>query len=235
MPTYVSIPSESIKSALRAMGMVEKATPPSRYSPGEVYFEMPTTVNPQLVIKVYTSIPVGGGNVRGRGQDAIRVCLVWRSDEREIQSAGLVKTIRVHRVTSVASTLKRLKDRVRDCNRKAVELNERKCSVCGCPVWPESGRCRNRKCGRPAPSRQAPAPAPAPRAAGASARLNSAFGASHSPMTQAVAARAHKPATVAPVAPSTATRRIAKEADRNVAEEPVLTNADMPPELRGLF
>lgn len=235
MPNYVPIPSDQLKAALSAMGGMEKATRPSRYSPGEIYFEIPAAANPQLVIKVYTSIPVGGGRVRGSGKDAIRVCLVWRSDEREAQSAGLLKTVRVHRVTSVASTLKRLKDRVRDCNRKAVELNQRKCPKCGCPVWPETGRCRNRQCGRPQVRLTAGTPAPAPRSAGASARLNSAFGASHSPMTQAVAARAHKPAPAAAVDPSTATHRIEKEADRNRAEEPILSDNDIPPEMQGLF
>jgi hypothetical protein len=32
-----------------------------------------------------------------------------------------------------------------------------------------------------------------------------------------------------------ARRRLAAEAARNVVEEPVLSKADMPPELRGLF
>lgn len=231
MASYVSIPADSIKNACFEMGMVEKATKGGRFSPGEVYFEMPTAVNPNLVIKVYTSITVGGGCVRGAGNDAIRVCLVWREGEDEdlYASVGLHKPVRVHRVSSVASTLKRMKDRVRDCNRMAFELNDKRCPTCGCPAWPDSGRCRNRKCPSPAP---APVPAPAPRAAGASSRLNAAFGGEHSPMTQAMAARAARPV---PVAASQVARSIEKEADKNRAEDPVLTTRDMPPELRGLF
>jgi len=237
MANYVAIPSDSLKAALRDMGGGEKATPPSRYSSGEVYFEIPAAANPQLVIKVYTSIPVGGGRVRGAGKDAIRVCLVWRADERESQSAGLMKTVRVHRVTSVASTLKRLKDRVRDCNRKAVEFNQRLCVRCGCPVWPESGRCRNRDCGRsiPTPRRPIRPSRTAGSASNASARLNNAFGAAHGPMTQAAAQAARQPASPVAVAPSQAARKLDKEADRNRAEEPVLDDNDIPPEMQGLF
>jgi hypothetical protein len=193
------------------MGMVEKATRPTRYSSGEVYFERSLATNPNLVVKVYTSIP-------------IRVCLVWQAGE---QSAGLVKTPKVLRVTSTASVLSRIRQRVLDLNREAVriQLDVPKCPICGCPVWEDSKRCRNRNCAPPSPT----------STAGAARRLASAYGAAHGsmPMTQATASMQAHPVT--PVDEATAQRRLATEAVRNVVEEPVLSKADMPPELRGLF
>lgn len=226
--SYVNIPAQALKTTLVGLGMTEKATPAGRYSPGEVYFERSIATNPNLVVKVYTSIPVGAACTRGNGQDAIRVCLVWRSDESEEQSVGLVKATKILRVTSVDSVLSRVRQRVRDLNREAVrfQLNVPKCPVCGCPVWEDSQRCRNRGCR--APSRGA-----AVSAVGASKRLASAFGSAHGsvPLTQAAAAT--RP--VMPVDEAAARRRLAAEAARNVVEEPVLSKADMPPELQGLF
>lgn len=222
--SYVNVPAQSLKTALAGLGMTEKATPAGRYSPGEVYFERSIATNPSLVVKVYTSIP-GGVAVRGNGQDAIRVCLIWREDESENQSVGLVKATKILRVTSVASVLSRVRQRVRDLNREAVRLqmDVPKCSVCGCPVWEDSKRCRNRNCAPPSPR------------AGAARRLASAYGSAHGsvPMTQATASVQARPVT--PVDEATAQRRLATEAARNVVEEPVLSTADMPPELRGLF
>lgn len=233
--SYVNIPAQALKTTLAGLGMTEKATPASRYSPGEVYFERAIATMPSLVVKVYTSIPVGGAAVRGNGQDAIRVCLVWRADESEEQSVGLVKATKILRVTSVASVLSRVRQRVRDLNREAMRfyLNVPKCPVCGCPLWEDSKRCRNRGCRAPSTTGRA-AVLPA-RPVGASKRLASAFGSSHGsvPMTQAQAAAAARP--VMPVDEDAARRRLAAEAARNVVEEPVLTKADMPPELQGLF
>ena len=228
MAQAITIPASVIRGQLTSLGFVEKATS-SSYSPGEVYFEKPFPGNPQLVTKVYTSLSVGATHTRSTGSDAIRVCLVWRYDVHESQSVGLIKTVRVHRVTSVKSTMIRVLNRVREVNRKAFELDQgKKCEKCGCPANPTSGRCRNKDCERSLAS--------SPKnAAGASMRLNTAFGAVHSLTTQVAAAGVPTTLRIRPVTPARAAQKVEVEAARNRAEEPVLTDRDMPADMRHLF
>lgn len=237
MAQAISIPAATFRAKFQEMGFEEKATPPSRYSSGEVYFEKPFYGNSQLVIKVYSSLSVGAMHTRSAGEDAIQVCLVWRYNVWESQSVGLIKTVRVNRVGTIESTMARMFGRIRDTNRKAVELNlGEKCLVCGCPLYPTTHSCRNRNCGKAVTPRQQPRVLSLqPKAAGTSARLNSAFGSAHSPMTQAVAARTPVAPRVRPVAPAQAIRKVEAEASRNQVEEPVLSNADMPADMRNLF
>lgn len=69
--------------------------------------------------------------VRGRGHDAIRVCLVRQcSDGRD---RGLVKNKRVNRVGQVHDIVGRVKDRMRDTWKSYKTV--KKCANCGAPKF----------------------------------------------------------------------------------------------------
>jgi hypothetical protein len=71
----------------------------------EVVYIKRSTVDPSLMIKVYTSIRDGATAVRAAGRDAIRVCVVW---DNGVRSFGVGKFDPVMRVHSVQSVLSRL-------------------------------------------------------------------------------------------------------------------------------
>jgi hypothetical protein len=141
MANFVAIPRAEIESHLTARGFIRAAN-----SGNEVVYEINHKVEPRLVIKVYTSIRENAGTVRDAGDDAIRVCLVWRDGPK---SCGLSKCTRVNRVSSSASTLGRLASRILAVYKDATTIVDApRCEHCGTPVWTDSGRCRDRSCGR---------------------------------------------------------------------------------------
>jgi hypothetical protein len=73
--------------------------------------------DPDLLIKIYTSIQSGQEESRDSGEDAIRVCLVYKGK-------GRGKTKRVNRVGDPKSTVLRALDRARDMWRlgKTIDL-----------------------------------------------------------------------------------------------------------------
>lgn len=137
----------------------------------EVVFERRHHGDDQLVVLVYTSValrsrPQGTDvgdyidaaqyAVRGKGKDAIRVCLVAESDHvKAIQERrnyrqrdgrlGLGKAKRINRVGTEQSILDRITDRARDMYRLAnkIHLNriEGHGCECGAPTFPDSGKC----------------------------------------------------------------------------------------------
>jgi len=198
----MSFLNNDFRPAFLKLGLVEvQASVPSA-----AWFEMVTPVNPAMVIRVRTI-----------GVDDFTVDLVWRAHtgSRPVM-VELADQVRVRR-TYLNSTVSRIKSRMREFNRLAVELNEHLCSTCGCPL--QDGSCCN-----------STACSSACRG-GASARLKAAFGATHDPLTQAAMQRVP---SHAPVAPAAAAKLVQREADSNHAEEPVYSKVP-PPELRGLF
>lgn len=84
----------------------------------EVVYVRRSSVNPNVCIKVYTSIRVGQAQVRGAGKDAIRACVVFDNGQRQF---GIGKFPAVPRVNSVESVLRRTKERILEAVKRANE------------------------------------------------------------------------------------------------------------------
>ncbi len=69
-----------------------------------------------LFIKVYTSLPISGGPVRGKGQDAIHVTVAYESEIpfRGRTNFGIYKTTRTFRTGSEELVLERLYTRMQE-------------------------------------------------------------------------------------------------------------------------
>ena len=83
----------------------------------EVVYIRRSTVDPNLMMKVYTSIKDGQTAVRAAGRDAIRVCVVW--DNGQGRSFGVGKFPPVFRVHSVQSDLERLDLKLKEAAQRA--------------------------------------------------------------------------------------------------------------------
>lgn len=77
----------------------------------ELVFRRTHHLDPSMSVKVYSSLPARGGDVRGCGEDAIRIFLIW---ERGDASGCLYKTSRVFRTGSEQGVLERVLDRIRE-------------------------------------------------------------------------------------------------------------------------
>ena len=84
----------------------------------EVVYVRKSTRNPDVQLKVYTSVKDGQAQVRNAGKDAIRVCAVFDNGAR---SFGVGKFNPIMRVTSVESVLSRLKERLMEAAKRANE------------------------------------------------------------------------------------------------------------------
>jgi len=84
----------------------------------EVVYVRSSVKNPNVKMKVYTSIKDGQVQVRDAGKDAIRACVVFENGAR---SFGIGKFPPVMRVTSVESVLTRLKERLMEAAKRANE------------------------------------------------------------------------------------------------------------------
>jgi len=84
----------------------------------EVVYVRSSVKNPNVKMKVYTSIKDGQAQVRNAGKDAIRACVVFDNGAR---SFGIGKFQPVLRVTSVESVLSRLKERLMEAAKRANE------------------------------------------------------------------------------------------------------------------
>jgi hypothetical protein len=123
MANYFAMPAETLEKWL----VDNKFERTVQYR--EVVYVRKSQKNPDVVIKVYTSIRDGASNVRNSGRDAIRVCSVFDNGRK---SFGIGKFPPVFRVTSVESVLGRLKDRIMDAAKRAnewIEKNESTRSV----------------------------------------------------------------------------------------------------------
>jgi hypothetical protein len=71
-----------------------------------------------MFIKIYTSLPLSGGDSRGKGEDAIRVLLTFKNSKSG--AAGcLYKAARVYRTGSEDAVIERTLERARDAYREA--------------------------------------------------------------------------------------------------------------------
>jgi len=85
------------------------------------------TPHPNVRIRVYTTIV--GTEVRGDGQDAIRVCLIYKDG---VRTQGLIKQRRVNRTGVIKDIVNRTRGRMRDAWEAGKKLE--KCQ-CGAPKF----------------------------------------------------------------------------------------------------
>ena len=112
MPNYVNVPAATIEEFCQSKGF-------SRTVQGnEVVYVRSSRVNPDVKIKVYTSIRTGEAAARRRGKDSIKVCAVFDDGRR---SFGIGRFPRVHRTGSPQAVLDRVLDRLRKAAARANE------------------------------------------------------------------------------------------------------------------
>jgi hypothetical protein len=138
MATYNPIPFGDLAAFLVERGFQDRVVNK------EVVFEQANKRNERLVVCVYTSC-TPQGVTRGKGKDAIRVCLVADSDKAG--RVGVAKSKRVYRVGTTESILTRVLDRARDMYRLSNQIIKSPRCKCGAPTYPTSKRCiLNNRC-----------------------------------------------------------------------------------------
>lgn len=112
MANFVPVPASDIESMLQGLRFERTV----QYD--EVVYVRRSARNPDVVMKVYTSIRRGDTLVRPSGKDAIRVCVVFDNGRK---SFGIAKLPAVPRVHSVDSVLRRIRERLQDASKRAKE------------------------------------------------------------------------------------------------------------------
>ncbi len=113
MSKYVEVPREAFEAAMTEAGFKEEGVR------GELMFVRRHARNPELMVKIYSSIARNAGEARDCGEDCIRVVAVYEPPA-PMRGRGLYKQ-RVLRVTSVEGVLERTIARAREAYGK---LNE---------------------------------------------------------------------------------------------------------------
>jgi hypothetical protein len=109
---FVAVPAAAIRERLAAAGFTLAPA-----TSGEEVYERAHDRDPRYVVKVYSSLTRGAGEVRDCGQDAIRVVAVCRQDDRyhwPARTFPIFKATRVHRTGSVEAVLDRMIERARE-------------------------------------------------------------------------------------------------------------------------
>lgn len=110
--TFVEVPAADIEGFLAGKGFARTVVG------CEVVYVRKSSRNPDVVIKVYTSVRVGNASVRRVGRDAIRVCVVFENGRK---SFGIGRFPHVNRVGSVQSVLARVQERLLDAAARGNE------------------------------------------------------------------------------------------------------------------
>lgn len=101
---------------------------------GELVFSRRVTMRdgselPNTDVVIYTTID--GAEVRQLGEDAIRVCVVFKQDGKP--GRGLAKDRRVFRTGTIEGIVERAKQRMRDAWATAKQVE--RCRYCGAPTF----------------------------------------------------------------------------------------------------
>jgi len=113
MADFIDVPAKDLEDFLQKHSF-------TRGKQGnEVVYVRRSTVDPNLMLKVYTSIRDGQVVARASGRDSIKVCVVW--DDGRGKSFGVGRFPPVFRVTSVASVLERLDLKLKEAVLRAKE------------------------------------------------------------------------------------------------------------------
>ena len=147
--TYNAIVAMALFTFLESLGFTRTTI---RTKDGqEIVYERRHHGDGQLIVLVYTSCSPTGEAVRGKGKDAIRVCLVCESDRvASVQEhygkkpdgrLGLAKAKRVNRVGETAAIFARIRSRAHDMYRLANQMHRGEHCTCGAPRYPDTGKC----------------------------------------------------------------------------------------------
>lgn len=101
MAHFVEIPAEAIERPLQALGFRRVED----YAARQVVYVKEHDCCRNVLIKVYTSIPIGGSGVRRAGKDSIRVCTAYSSTKKNF---GIGKFPYIARITSVESVVAKM-------------------------------------------------------------------------------------------------------------------------------
>jgi hypothetical protein len=94
-----------------------------------------------VICRVYTSATTSTDATRGVGEDAIRVCLLFRYPDGHVRGIGHEQ--RVYRTGTVEGVMRRLSGRIEEAEGSC---GEDSCPKCGLPTYLDSGNCIDRDC-----------------------------------------------------------------------------------------
>lgn len=147
--TYNAIVATALFTFLESLGF-EKTTIMTKDG-HEVVYERRHHGDDQLIVLVYTSASPDGAAVRGKGKDAIRVCLVCESarvasvqkyyGKKADGRKGLGKAKRVNRAGETDAIFSRIRSRGHDMYRLANQMHRAEHCSCGAPRYTDSGKC----------------------------------------------------------------------------------------------
>jgi hypothetical protein len=134
MPSYVSIPRAAFETIAARNGF----SPECRGN--ELVFARAHKTCPSAKLLLFTSVPFTGEAGRKVGADAVRVGVLWENPKAS-NSHKWLAFVRVYRVTSVESTMKRVLAALKKTAVQANEALAAPCTHCGGPTYKDSGRC----------------------------------------------------------------------------------------------
>jgi len=111
---YVEVNAASMEQMLQKCGF-------NRSTTGKEVVYIRRHKNPNILIKVYTSIPLEASKARGCGKDAIRVVVIYDNGNRNF---GIAKLPRVYRTGTEKDVLERTYKRMRDAYMLANKWNK---------------------------------------------------------------------------------------------------------------
>jgi hypothetical protein len=97
--SFVNVPPEAIETPLKQLGFFRSV------EGAQVVYEKRHDCNPDVRVKVYTSINSDGSQVRRRGKDSIRVCALVQGRDK---TYDIGKFPYIARVSSVDHVVKKL-------------------------------------------------------------------------------------------------------------------------------
>lgn len=115
MSRYIVLDREKFVAAFVKAGFL----PDTTASGGELVLTRQHHLDPTMWVKIYTTLPLGAGNGRECGTDAIRCVLVFKN-EKTGKSGGLFKATRVLRTGSTEAVIERTLTRARECYANGV-------------------------------------------------------------------------------------------------------------------
>lgn len=112
MANFVNVPPEAIEDPLRMLGFARSV------ESAQVVYEKRHDVNPDIVVKVYTSINADGSQIRRRGKDSIRVCTIvcWTR-----KTFGIGKFPYIARVSSAEHVVRKMLATVKQAWERGAE------------------------------------------------------------------------------------------------------------------
>jgi hypothetical protein len=105
---YVEVNREVFLARLAAAGFH-----PDPEARGEVQVVRQHHMDPTMHVRIYTSLPLAGGNARSSGSDAIRVLLMFKNPQSG-RTGCLFKATRVHRTGTEDGVIERTIQRARE-------------------------------------------------------------------------------------------------------------------------